>query len=165
MVQREVKAKKIYDYKSAKAKAEYYCAYQERSQYEVRTKLYEMGLHSRDVELIISELIDTNFLNEERFAIHYAGGKFRIKHWGKQKIEQALKLKKVSPYCIHKALQQIDDETYASTISALIQKKAIELKTVPNPKKNYKIAQYLISRGFEAEQIWDQIHKAEKLIS
>src|SRR5438067_9022708 len=97
----------IIDEKTALAKAEHYCAYQERSQQEVRDKLYEWGLHSNDVENVIIELIAANFLNEERFANAYACGKFNQKAWGKNKIKQGLKFKKVSDALIKKALNNI----------------------------------------------------------
>ena len=84
-------------------KIKQYCAYQERCHAEVKDKLYSFGLHRKDVDEIIVLLIGENYLNEERFAIHYAGGKFRINHWGKNKIKQALKQKRVSDYCIKKA--------------------------------------------------------------
>lgn len=143
--------KKIYDKKSAKLKIEQYCAYQERSQQEVRDKLYDMGLHKEDVENLISELIDTNFLNEERFAITYARGKFRIKHWGKIKIKQHLKLKKVSDYCIKKALSLIDANDYEKVILQLIEKKERESKEKDAYIKKQKIIRYIISRGFETD--------------
>src|SRR5690606_17889250 len=93
--------------KQAIEKMEHYCAYQERSQQEVRDKLYSLGLRSADIEEIIADLIQNNFLNEERFAAAYAQGKFRMKSWGKLKIKQGLKLKRVSDKLIVKALNQI----------------------------------------------------------
>ncbi len=143
--------KKIYDKKSAKVKIEQYCAYQERSQQEVRDKLYDMGLHKDDVENIITELIDNNFLNEERFAITYARGKFRIKHWGKIKIKQHLKQKKVGDYCIKKALALIDSNDYEKTIIQLIEKKNRELKESDTYIKKQKVIRYVVSRGFETD--------------
>ncbi|MFN5704723.1 MAG: regulatory protein RecX [bacterium] len=143
--------KKIYDKKSAKVKIEQYCAYQERSQQEVRDKLYDMGLHKDDVENIITELIDNNFLNEERFAITYARGKFRIKHWGKIKIKQHLKQKKVGDYCINKALALIDPNDYEKTIIQLIEKKNRELKESDAYIKKQKVTRYVVSRGFETD--------------
>src|ERR1700693_812271 len=64
-------------------KIKQYCAYQERCHAEVKDKLYSFGLHRKDVDEIIVLLIGENYLNEERFAIQYAGGKFRMKHWGR----------------------------------------------------------------------------------
>ena len=95
-------------------KARKYCTYQERSQQEVRDKLYEWGLHRNEVELGIATLVSENYLNEQRFAIAYAGGKFRMKGWGRIKIKLALKQKKVSDYCIRKALDEIIDPLVTS---------------------------------------------------
>src|SRR5687767_2477337 len=96
---------KITDAKIGLAKAQKYCAYQERCQQEVRSKLYGWGLWKEAVEGIIAELINENFINEERFAIAFAGGKFRIKKWGKTKIKLELKKRDISDYCIKQALK------------------------------------------------------------
>jgi regulatory protein len=135
-----------------------YCAYQERSQQEVRDKLYSYGLHKREVEQIIAQLITDNFLNEERFAIAYAGGKFRMKQWGRNKIKAALKQKRVSDYCIRKALRQINERDYGKAMDKLIAEKARTVKENNALKKNYKVAQYVISRGFEAELVWERLN-------
>ena len=114
---------KIFSREQAKVKAESYCAYQERSQFEIRNKLYEWGLHQKDVEEIISELIEQNFLNEERFAIAYSLGKFRIKGWGKIKIRQGLKLKSIPDKLIMKSLKAIDDDDYVLMLKRILEKK------------------------------------------
>ena len=113
-------------------KIKQYCAYQERCHAEVRDKLYSFGLHKNEVEEIISTLITENYLNEERFAIHFAGGKFRMKQWGKIKIKQALKYKQVSDYCIKKALKEIDVDEYEKTFQKLTQQKLKSLKGEKN---------------------------------
>lgn len=141
----------------AHLKAEKYCAYQERCQQEMRDKLYDWGLHSNQVENIISELITTNFINEERFAKAYAGGKFRIKKWGRVKIRIELKKRKISDYCIKKALLEINDTDYYSTLQALIEKKSKEVKDKNLLIKNHKIAKYVASKGFESDLIWGLI--------
>src|ERR1700740_2162465 len=89
-------------------KARHFCGYQERHHREVKEKLYGFGLYKNDVEELLSKLIEENYLNEERFAIQFAGGRFRIKQWGRVKIKYALKQKQVSEYCIKKALKAID---------------------------------------------------------
>ncbi|HEV8079593.1 MAG TPA: hypothetical protein VGP43_02700 [Chitinophagaceae bacterium] len=70
-------------------KIKLYCAYQERCHKEVKEKLYSLGLYKKDVEQLISQMIEENYLNEERFAIQYAGGKFRMNKWGRIKIKHA----------------------------------------------------------------------------
>lgn len=146
----------------ARLKIESWCAYQERSQKETRDKLYGYGLHQNDVEQIITELIGNNFLNEERFAIAFAGGKFRIKKWGRIKIKLELRSRQVSDYCIKKALQQIPDNEYISTLEKILSQKA-KLVSEPNKiKKHYKLIQYAASRGFEKDLIIDVLNEIEK---
>jgi regulatory protein len=144
----------VYSPEAALVKARAYCVYQERSHQELRDKLYEWGLHQKEVEAIISELITTGFINEERFAVIYAGGKFRIKKWGKVKIKMALKEKRVSDYCIRKALAAIDIEDYVKTLRDILVSKSASVKESNPIKKKYKIAQYAVSRGFESDLIW-----------
>jgi regulatory protein len=149
-------AKKItFTPRQALLKAEKYCAYQERCQQEVRDKLYEWGLYSNDIENIIAQLILDNFLNEERFAKSFAGGKFRIKKWGRIKIKFELKKRKISEYCIKKAIQEIKEDDYIETIKILIEKKAKDIKDV-NPRiRNYKMVKHIASKGFEQDLIFD----------
>ncbi|MDP9079489.1 MAG: RecX family transcriptional regulator [Bacteroidota bacterium] len=149
------KTKKITDEKVALVKAEHYCAYQERSQQEVRDKLYEWGLWTDAVENIISLLIGGNYLNEERFAKAYTRGKFKQKGWGRIKIKQGLKLKKVPDVLIKKALLTIDGDDYLRTLEAVLTKKAKTLAEKDSYKRSYKLQQYALSRGFEADLILD----------
>jgi regulatory protein len=149
------KINKIIDEKTALAKAEHYCTYQDRSQQEVRDKLYEWGLHQRQVENVIIELIGANFLNEERFANAYTRGKFNQKGWGRIKIKQGLKFKKVSDPLIKKALKTIDGDNYLAMLNKIIEKKAALLNEKDPFKKRYKLHQYALSRGYESDLIGD----------
>jgi regulatory protein len=121
-----------------------------------------MGISSDDLEDIIVFLISENFLNEERFAIAYAGGKFRVKHWGKLKIKNALRLKGTSEPCIRKALQLIDQETYTQVLKKEIKRKAKEIPESNVIKKTNKLAAYLIGKGFESELVWDLLRAGSK---
>ena len=120
--------KKKYTPKESKQKIAKYCAYQERCHQEVRDKLYSFGLAPDDVELIIYELIQQDFLNEERFALAYVRGKFIYKKWGRNKIRMEFKRRKISDYCIKKGLLQIDPDKYEEVLTELITKKINSLK-------------------------------------
>lgn len=119
--------------------------------------MYELGIYRDDAEELIVELIAENFLNEERFARAFAGGKFRVKKWGRNKIEMALKQHDISAYCIKKGMEEIDENDYRQALSSILQKKS-EAVREPNPfiRKN-KIAQYVISRGYEPELVWNTL--------
>jgi len=141
--------------KEAKLKLAKYCAYQERSQKEVRSKLYETGLYQDEIEEIIAELISENFLNEERFAKAFIGGKFRTKKWGRKKILMAIKPYDISDYCIQKGLQEIDPDDYHNTLKQVIITKNNSLSEENIFMKRNKLAKYAMSRGFEADLVWD----------
>ena len=155
------KPARITDEKIALAKAEHYCVYQERSQQEVRDKLYEWGLYPKVVENIIARLIDGNFLNEERFANAYTRGKFNQKGWGKIKIKQGLKFKRVSDPLIRKALNSINGDDYLQMLQRVIEKKAVLLHEKNSYKRRYKLQQYALSRGYESDLVADVLKNSD----
>ncbi len=141
-------------------KAKQYCAYQERSHNEVKEKLYGFGLYKNDVEELLSVLIEENYLNEERYAIAFAGGKFRMKQWGRVKIKYELQQKRVSAYCIKKALAEIDEEDYEKCLKKLAEAKLATLKSEKNIfVKKSKLQSYLTQKGFEYTLIGAIVNK------
>src|SRR5690606_16481600 len=155
MFDEEKKERKRLTPLQAKKRAESYCAYQERSQQEMRDKLYSWGLHSLDVENIIADLIGENFLNEERFAKAYTSGKFKIKQWGRVKIVNGLKFHRISPRLMKEALEEINPNEYYATLERILVKKSAVLKESDPYKRRIKLAQYALSRGFENNLIFD----------
>jgi regulatory protein len=143
----------LLDKKQALAKAESFCVYQERSQKEVRYKLVEWGMRGDELEEIITDLILSNFLNEERFAKTYASGKFNVKHWGRVKIKQGLKLKGVPDKILQKAIYSLDDDDYLQTIEKLALKKVESLSENDPFKRKNKLMSYLQAKGFETDLI------------
>lgn len=154
------KRKKPIDQKTALLKAADYCAYQERSQQEVRDKLYGYGLHHDEVEETIFELITEGYINEERFAKAYAGGKFRIKGWGKRKILQGLKQHRISEYCIKKGMLEIDPDDYFETLINHLEKKKPSIKADSEYILKGKLTQHLIMKGFEMDLIQEAIKQS-----
>ncbi|WP_149913672.1 regulatory protein RecX [Sphingobacterium cavernae] len=149
--------KKKYTPHQAKLKMESYCAYQERAQQEVRDKLYEMGLYENDVENIIANLISENFLNEERFARAYVRGKFRMKDWGRVKIIQHLKSKRITPPLIKIALKEIDHDEYIEKLDHLIKKKAGDDIQRLSYTDKAKLVRYIQSKGYESDLIFQRL--------
>jgi regulatory protein len=135
-------------------KIRHYCGYQERCHAEVKEKLYSFGLYKKDVEEMISTLIEENYLNEERFALQFAGGKFRMNQWGRKKIEFELKQKHVSEYCIRKGLKEINDIDYRNTLEKLAKQKWEQLEDEQNVfTRRKKLADYLLQKGYEYSYI------------
>ncbi len=140
-------------------KIKHYCAYQERSHYETKQKLYSFGLYSNEVEDLLSKLIEEDYLNEERFAERFAGGKFRMKQWGKVKITYELKQKQVSSYNIRRAIQSIADEDYIATLQKLAATKWQQLRGEQYIARQVKATSYLMQKGFEPALIQKAIQQ------
>ncbi len=145
--------KKYLTKEQAHQKAKQYCAYQERSHYEVEQKLWELGIRKADQGEIISALIEEDYLNEERFAIQFAGGKFRMNEWGKKKIMYALKEKRVSEFSIKKALKSVDEDMYLKTLHGLVEKKYESLKEEQHLVRKRKLMDFMLQKGFEPDLV------------
>lgn len=138
----------------AKAKAAKYCAYQERTQQEVRDKLYSYGL-SRDVaEDLLAELIMEGFVNEERYAKAFCRGKFINNKWGRVKIMLVLRQKALSEYCIRTGMEEIEEEDYLEVLRGLIEKKQNSLTDEDAYTRKHKTARYVMGKGYEPELVW-----------
>ncbi|MXO33120.1 hypothetical protein GFV01_08535 [Apibacter sp. B2912] len=127
-----------------------YCVYQDRSHYEVEQKLKELRTLNEDERgEILIWLIQNNFLNEERFSKSYARGKFYQKKWGKIKIMQGLKQKRIPTNLIDKGIEEINEEDYKSTLMELTEKKWNILRESEVYLKKKKIYNYLLQKGYE----------------
>lgn len=143
----------------AYSRIRHYCGYSERCHHEVREKLFGMGLAQKDVEILLSRLIEEDYLNEERFAILFAGGHFRQKNWGKVKISYALRQKKVSEQNIRRALKEITEEDYLATLQKLALAKWKSLKGEQWISREAKTNAYLLQKGYERPGIQQAMAK------
>jgi len=146
---------KTYTVDEAKRKLEHYCAYQDRSHYQVEKKLREMRMIPDAIDNIVIHLIKENFLNEERFVHSFVQGKFNIKQWGKLKIVQGLKQQYIHQNLINKAMKEIDDEAYIETIEKIIAKKKQEYRKKSGYELRQKISQYLNQKGYRYDEFAD----------
>ncbi|GIZ09927.1 regulatory protein RecX [Flavobacterium sp. UMI-01] len=155
--------KDFYTIKEALRKIEQYCAYQDRCHEEVMAKLREMKMDTNEIEQIIAQLIADNFLNEERFARSFARGKHRIKHWGKNRIVNELKLRKINQTLINLALNEISPEEYEENFNTFTFKHWNSLTETNQMKKRKKFCDYFLRRGFESFLIYDRMKELENL--
>ncbi len=143
-------------------KAAAYCAYQERTQDEVRKRIKKWGVEEDDeAEELIAELISMNYLSEERFAKTYAGSKFRQKKWGRRRIKQELSRRGLTDFNIGQGMNEIEDEAYEETLRDLLQKKLTSLERTESDirKRKQKLVRYALSKGYESELIWKLIRE------
>jgi regulatory protein len=138
-----------------------YCAYQERCHDEVKQKLKTLGVYGLEAEAMMLALIESNFLNEERFACAYAGGKFRTKKWGRLRIVNELKRRHISAYCIQKGLKEISDGDYRKTLLQLIEKNWKQQKESKIEIRRNLVAKALMRKGYEPELTWAMVQDFE----
>ncbi len=156
-IQNQASKKKPTSSSEALTKIYRYCAYQERSHREVKNKLFEYGLHSSEVDEILARLITEGFLNEERYAKAFAGGKFRVMKWGRLKIQRELEMEGLTPRCIARGLAEIDSKDYSKVLIQLLKKKSAQVSESDIFKKKNKIARFAIGKGYEPELVWESI--------
>lgn len=150
---------KTYTVDEAKKRLERYCTYQERCHKEIHQKLYEMKMIPEARDQIIVHLLQHNFLNEERYAKAFVRGKFRIKKWGKQRLQLELKRRDISKTIIAIALNEIDYDEYHNTFNQLAEKRMEAISETNIYKKRKKLADYLFYRGWESQLVYDKIRE------
>ena len=153
--------KDFFTINEATKKLEHYCAYQDRCHEEVIQKLRSMKMDQDEIDQIIVQLIADNFLNEERFACSYARGKHRIKHWGKIRIVNELKFRKISQYNINLALKEITTEEYEATFHNLAEQNWESIRELNPLKKRKKFCDYLLRKGFESNLVYEKVKELE----
>lgn len=151
--------KKVYNIKEVTEKIQSFCALQDRCQWEVEKKMRDWGIEDDIIENILTDLILEKFIDEQRFAESFCRGKFRIKRWGKIKIKNELKRRKISDSCINKGLGKIEEKEYYSVLEKLFEKKKNSLKDENQFIRKGKIAKQLQQKGFESNLIWELINR------
>jgi regulatory protein len=147
--------KRTFTKEQAYQKLRHYCAYQDRCHAEVKTKAFSLGMKKADVEELTARLIGEGCLDEERYARAFAGGKFRMKQWGKMKIRAELKQRRISEYCIAMALGEIDQNKYREALQKLAVRR---WNSVKGPGTNLfvkmaKTRDYLLQKGYETNLV------------
>ncbi len=133
-------------------KARKFCAYQERSIFDVKVKLTSWNVSEKIVSEIILQLKKEDFINEDRFALAFATGKMRNNNWGRNKISYALMKKKVPELTIQIALNSLDQDEYLNILKSVLSSKKIVDEN--EFRKNNKLVKYAQQKGFQPELSW-----------
>ena len=133
------------------SKAQKFCAYRDRCVWEMELKLTEWGLVKRDIDDIIDELVETDFINEDRYLLSYTRGKFSNNSWGKNKIRHALRLKNITDEKVEWAIKKINDADYKKMASKLLTNKIEKLSRLEPRSRKSKAYYYMVSKGYEPQ--------------
>ncbi|MCC5931970.1 MAG: regulatory protein RecX [Cyclobacteriaceae bacterium] len=131
-----------------------FCAWRERSEIEVRNKLQTLNVNERQVGQVIKQLIDEDYLNEDRFVASFTGGRFRLKKWGKMKISHALRKHNIKEELIHNSLHDmIDEEVYVESMKQLAFKKYSSLSDKDAYTRKALTLRYMYQKGYEPNEV------------
>ena len=135
------------------------CSNQEKCKFDIKEKLFKLGLESIFVNEIIEQLENENFINEERYCKFYVKDKYKLSKWGRKKIEFNLKQKQITEKNIQKALLEINEELYEKIFKEELLKKQRLLKTNDLIKQKTKLLNFAQSRGYENDLIFKIVDK------
>lgn len=138
-----------------------FCTYQERSMYDVKSKLKTFRLQDGMDEQVIVYLKREKYLDEARFAKVFASGKMRMNKWGKVKIYAALQQKNVPEFFILQGLNEVDEEEYLTVLRKVLDAKNKLLKEKDPYKRKQKLAKFANGKGFESDIIWRVLNEVE----
>jgi len=154
-----VRELKTADMKIVLQKIQYFCSFQERCIRDTEEKLKDWAVQKKLIPAIISELKKEDYIDEERFAKVYAGGKFRVNKWGRKKIEFELKMRHIPDDLIRRGMEEIDEDEYQKVLMDLIRKKQKEIKQDNNPIIREKIIAFVYDKGYEIEKIVNALNE------
>lgn len=139
-----------------------YCALQEKCCFDIIHKMQKLGISKSDERNVLEILIKENYIDEARYSKSFARGKFKIKKWGKRKIINELKQKKISQINITNCLDEISDVEYSEELDRQLHKKKETIKKTDYFTKKKKIAYYLINKGYESNLVWDKLRELKE---
>lgn len=135
-------------------KASVLCIRNEKCTFEIQEKLKLWGFDEGDIWVVVKQLKDQKFIDDERFARAYVKDKFRFNRWGRQKIEFMLRAKHLSGEIIEAAFEEIDEENYSDELRRILTVKAKSVKGKDQYDKRNKLMRFAMGRGFESGQIY-----------
>ena len=145
--------------KKALSKCMYICSQREYCIYNIETKLHKWEVLVDDQHEIIDSLIKENYIDHDRYVPAFIKDKFTFNHWGKIKIRYYLKQKRIDDSTINKFINTIDELAYEEVIVNEINKKRNSVKGDDKFEINQKVARYVISKGFEADMVFEKLNE------
>jgi regulatory protein len=136
-----------------------YCAYQERSSFDVLQKMRQWDMSGEQVKETLEFLQEEGFVDDARYAATYVRGKFNTNKWGRNKIREGLYTKKIARQIIESAMDELDEEDYVRQLQILLEKKKASLKEDDPYKRKQKLALYAQAKGYELDLIWKTLDK------
>ena len=129
-----------------------YCSKMERSEFDVRQKLFLWGITGDQAQKIVDRLNKDRFLDFERYIYSYIRGKFFYKKWGRVKMRYNLTLRGFKENDIDEAFDVLFSTVdYEQMIYDQLNRKNQSLNIHDEYQRKCKLIQFGQSRGYETE--------------
>ena len=129
-----------------------YCTAAERCIYDVKKKIKAAGLDDDAAGRIIDRLTSERFIDESRYCQSFVNDKLRFNKWGRIKIAYELQKKQIPADLRNEALENIDEESYRSTLMKLLKEKKKGVKSKDARDLFAKLLRFAAGRGFESRE-------------
>lgn len=144
---------KTYTDEQLKWKAEAYCAAAERCASDVLQKLQRWNASDKVIASIMQHLYNERYLDDSRYCHAFVRDKYRLAHWGREKIKSALYQKRLPASLIQEAIETIETDTYTDNLARLLAQKRTTLKARNTYELNTKLIRYALGKGYRMDEI------------
>ena len=143
----------LYTEQEAYQKLSALCAMSEQCCHDMMKKMKRWEMADDVSERVVARLVKEKFIDEERYAKAFVRDKFRYNHWGRVRIEQELKRRKIAQRHIDEALEEIDEQDNLDALKEMIEKKRSSVKGRNEYEIRGKLIRFALGRGFAMDDI------------
>ena len=129
------------------------CARGEHSTGDADEKMRRWGLSEDDRLQVIQKLVDNKFIDDQRFTKYFVHDKIKFNHWGRRKIEVALRQKGIADETVSDVLDGIPDEEYLDILRPMIKDKMEKTTGKTDYERAMKTIKWAVGRGFSLDLI------------
>ena len=129
------------------------CAMSEYCAHDMMKKMKNWELPEGCEERVVSRLVKEGFIDEGRYAKAFVRDKFRYNHWGRVRIEQELKMRKISQMNREEAIKEIEEGDCLEALKEMIEKKRPSVKGKNEYEIRGKLIRFALGRGFAMEDV------------
>lgn len=137
------------------------CARREYCTYDIREKLRTKELSPDETSAILERLQQEGYINDARYARAYAHDKLLYDGWGRIKIAQSLRMKRIADSLVQGALDELSEEQYLDTLRSVVRSKQRSVKGKTPYETRQKLARSVINRGFEPSLVFNEIGNSD----
>lgn len=138
------------------------CAKGEHSTGEADTKMRNWGLNAEARARVIAKLVNAKFIDDRRFTSFFIHDKIKFNHWGRRKIEVALRQKGIDSSIISESLDEVPTDEYLEILRPMIRTKMETVKGDSDYERAMKTIKWAMGRGFTIDIIRECIDNAEE---